>query len=134
MQPAIGRNGALRDGAGDFDPPILKTGDEADQFRPPIAGAVDVLTSRRPDVQLPTKWIFLWSWTRYATQYCVYTYDKIRKLVTGRKSDFSVVLPGPPFCHRKTRIIPGGERPSRAKKAVFFGKNSPFGGQERLFF
>jgi hypothetical protein len=41
----IGRTGTVRDGAGDFDPPILKTVDESDQFRRPIAGAVDVLTS-----------------------------------------------------------------------------------------
>ena len=49
-RPQWGSPGGRRD----FDPPILKTGDEADQFRPPIAGAVDVLTSRRPEVELPT--------------------------------------------------------------------------------
>ena len=44
-QPAIGRNGAVPDGAGDCDPPILKTGAEPDQFRPPIAWAVGMMTS-----------------------------------------------------------------------------------------
>jgi hypothetical protein len=46
--------------------------------------------------------------------------------IRERASDFSVVGPGPPFCHRKTRKIPGGDWPQRSKTGRFLRENALF--------
>jgi hypothetical protein len=51
---------------------------------------------------------------------------RINGAVRGPVDDFSVVVPGPPFCHRKTRKIPGGDRLQRDQSGPFLRENSPF--------
>src|ERR1700722_16849432 len=46
--------------------------------------------------------------------------------IRDRPGDFSVVGPGPAFCHRKTRKIPGGDWSRRNKTGLFLRENSLF--------
>jgi hypothetical protein len=61
----------------------------------------------------------------------LYQYSKV---AADRESDFSVVVPDPPFCHRKTRKIPGGDRRGGDKNGRFLReKLALLGSGEALF-
>jgi hypothetical protein len=70
----------------------------------------------------------------YASHYIVYTYDKTTRLWQVEKAIFLWCAGTPLSATEKPEKSPAAIDGAGTKMAVFFGKNSPCWGQERLFF